>query len=326
MCTSYEPTTAADVSRLLGRRGFLRAGAAAALGLAAAGLVRGAPASASQVAADRPAADVGGRVPSDRVSIQLYSLRGLLDADLDAALRGLAGIGFPRVEHAGFHGRDAAAFRERLDAAGLAATSGHQGLPWPWDELRWRRTVDAAYTVGQRAMVEPLPSVALPGMIVPESARLSPSVLWGTIAENLNEAAAIARTYGIEVGYHNHDVELRPLGLGQQTAYDILLAETDPELVHFEMDIYWVWRAEVDPVDLLEAHGPRFRRLHVKDMAPDGSITFPGEGLIDFARVFAAAEANGAHIEDYIIEQDNAGAQGMRCAQLGFELLRDIRW
>jgi sugar phosphate isomerase/epimerase len=338
MCTSYESAAATDLPRLVGRRGFLRGGAAAAAGLVAAGLLKSAPATAQvRPAAGAAAAEAtgtteetdsteAGRVPLERASIQLYSLRSLMDADLDEVLRGLVQIGYARVEHAGFHGRDAATFRERLDAAGLASTSGHQSLPWPWDELRWRRTVDAAYTVGQRSIVEPLPMFALPGMAMTDLARLSPSVVWGRFAESLNEAATIAKVYGIDVGYHNHDVEFRPLGVGSETAYDILLAETDPELVHFELDLYWAWKAEVDPVELLDAHPSRFRKLHVKDMDADGNITFPGEGLIDFARIFAAAEANGVDITDFIIEQDNAGAQGMRCAQLGYELLRDIRW
>jgi sugar phosphate isomerase/epimerase len=347
MCTSYESAIPTDVPRLVGRRGFLRGGAAAALGLAAAGLLRGTPAAAAEEAggaltggaaagsaagggeADPTEGEAeGGRVPLDRASIQLYSLRSLLADDLDGVLTGLAEIGYPHVEHAGFHGRDAATFRERLDAAGLSATSGHQSLPWPFDELRWRRIVDAAYTVGQRSIVEPLPMFALPGMAIPELARLSPSIIWGRFATDLNRAAEIAKVYGIDVGYHNHDVEFRPLalGLGARTAYDILLAETDPDLVHFELDLYWAWKAEVDPVELLAAHPTRFRKLHVKDMDADGGITFPGTGMIDFARIFAAAEEHGVEVDDFIIEQDNAGSRGMECAQLGFDLLRDTRW
>jgi sugar phosphate isomerase/epimerase len=328
MCTNYASATPTDMPRLLGRRGFLRSGAMAAAAIGAAGMLKGGPAVALAQETETPDPTLTGRVPMDRVSIQLFTLRNQMSADLDNVLTTLADIGYPRVEHAGFQGRTAAEFRERTDAAGLDVTSGHQAVPFPFDELAWRRTVDAAFTMGQRAIVEPLPSFALPGFVVNQlPVGVTPSVAWGRFAESMNRAAEIAKVYGIEVGYHNHDVEFQALADAPgRTGYDILLAETDPDLVHFEMDIYWVWKAQLDPVDLLEAHGPRFRRFHVKDMDASGGITAPGAGLIDFARVFAAGEANGAEISDYIIEQDNAGNRGLETAKLGYDLLERTRW
>ncbi|MFP1625237.1 TIM barrel protein [Streptomyces sp. 5K101] len=312
----------ADMRALLGRRGFLKAGAAAAV-LGTAGTA-GAPSAVAAPDAvpqeQRPQRDKH-RVPPEAVSIQLYTMRELMDADLDGTFAGLAAIGYRKVEQAGFHGRTAREFKRALDAHGLRATSGHQS-PYPYDESRWRKMIEDAFILGQRYMVEPLPAFIATGLVSPLS---PPSLAWGQYAHDLNKAAEQAGIFGIEVGYHNHNVEFLPLPDDPgRTGYDILLAETDPGLVHFELDLYWAWRAGQDPVELLEAHPTRFRQFHVKDMDENGDITAPGAGVIDFARVFQAAANLG--ITEYIVEQDNAGQNAMETARLGFDLLSTIRW
>lgn len=121
------PTTSGPLSR----RRLLRASGATAAALGATGLL-GTAASADP--APTPAARPGTRqVPPDRISIQLYTLRDQLAVDLPGTLTALHAIGYRRVEHAGFVGRTAAQFRAALDAAGLRATSGHAGIPQPFD-------------------------------------------------------------------------------------------------------------------------------------------------------------------------------------------------
>lgn len=322
MCTGNGNERPADMRELVSRRGFLKAGTAAAV-LGTAGIA-GAP---TAYAASDPAPDGRQpqrnkhRVPPEAVSIQLYTMRELMNADLDATFAGLAAIGYRKVEQAGFHGRTAREFKAALDAHGLRATSGHQS-PYPYDESRWRKMIEDAYILGQRYMVEPLPAFVATGLVSP---LVPPSLAWGQYAQDLNKAAEQARIFGIEVGYHNHNAEFLPLPDDpSRTGYDILLAETDPGLVHFELDIYWAWRAGQDPVELLQAHPTRFRQFHVKDMDENGNITAPGTGVIDFARVFQAAVDLG--ITEYIIEQDNAGQNAMETARLGFDLLSTIRW
>ncbi|MEK8105414.1 hypothetical protein NKG94_10005 [Micromonospora sp. M12] len=75
----------------------------------------------------------------DRISIQLYTLRDQLAADLPGTLDALRRIGYRRVEHAGFVGRTAAEFRAALDEAGLRSTSGHVGIPQPFDAATWEQ-------------------------------------------------------------------------------------------------------------------------------------------------------------------------------------------
>ncbi len=121
--------------------------------------------------------------------------------------------------------------------------------------------------------------------------------------------------------YHNHAFEFEPLG--GTTGMEILLAETDPELVGFECDVYWVQYGGQDPAAFIQAHAGRFPLIHLKDMVGEGDgRTFAevGEGKIDFAAIFAAAEAQGAAW--YIVEQDTCQRPSLESAKLSLENLK----
>ena len=92
-------------------------------------------------------------VPPERISIQLYTLRNQLAIDLPGTLAALAAIGYRRVEHAGFVGRTATAFKAALDAAGLWASSGHVGIPQPFDAAAWSRSLTNALLQSRRSIV-----------------------------------------------------------------------------------------------------------------------------------------------------------------------------
>src|SRR5688572_24034030 len=236
----------------LNRRQLL--GAAAAAGAAASLTVPG-------------AASAGGRgslhrVPRDRISVQLYTLRNQLSINLEASLAELAEIGYTRVEHAGFVGRTAAQFRAALDAAGLRATSGHVGIPQPFDASAWQRALDDAAVVGNRYIVHPFFGIDSAGQPIRDGA------VYAAFARDLNRAGAMAKRAGLSFGYHNHHLEFFPQnGSGRRrTGFDILTAETDPDLVHLEVDLFWAWRGTADPVDLIQKHRGRIRQVHVKDL------------------------------------------------------------
>jgi sugar phosphate isomerase/epimerase len=321
MCIGNHGAKPANMRDLIGRRGFLKAGAATALlGTAAMTVPALAGSESEAVAATLRRHSIW----RGAISIQLYTLREKMDENLNAVLASLAAIGYTKVEQAGLHGRTAKQLKAALDRYGLQATSGHHQVVSPYDESRWRKQIEDAYILGQRYMVDPLPLIAAPGLAAPLSL---PSAAWGRYAEDLNKAAEHARVYGIKVGYHNHNPEFVPLSDDpKRTGYDILMAETDPKLVHFELDLYWAWYAGKDPVKLLRKYPKRFRQFHVKDMDANGEITAPGTGVIDFARIFKAAEDLGVDINEYIIEQDNAGDKAVTSARLGYRMLRKIRW
>ncbi|HSI56588.1 MAG TPA: sugar phosphate isomerase/epimerase [Ideonella sp.] len=305
----------------LDRRFFLKSAAAAA-----------AAAPALPALAATSALANGGRqgqsIPRESISIQLYTLREL--PDFEAMLAGLAAIGYRKVEHAGFGTLTAAQFQATLQQAGLRATSGHMAIPQPWDESIWHQRVADAVTVGQRYIVEPLSPITYfpPDGDATKIKGLTTVAAWQQYAEDLNRAGAIARAAGLRFGFHNHFWEFAGLKDNSPlSGYDILLAETDPLLVHFELDLYWAWFAHRDPVHLIAYAGDRIRQFHVKDMRyVDHKPTFtdPGLGVIDFARIFAAAGKPGAH--EYIVERDDAGANALLTARIGFEFLSRLKF
>jgi sugar phosphate isomerase/epimerase len=298
------------------RRNLL--GAAAAAPLLAAPLIGAAPAGAAPTHRQS-------RVPLDRISVQLYTLRDQLGLDLAASLAELRAIGYTRVEHAGFVGRTAAQFRAALDAAGLQATSGHVAVPQPWDATAWQRALDDANIVGNRFIVHPFFGIdATTGQPIRDGAR------YHALARDLNRAGALARRAGLHFGYHNHQLEFVRQDGGSRTGYDILTAETDPDLVHLEVDLFWAWRGTADPVDLIQRHRGRIRQVHVKDMDTAAAFTDPGAGLIDFGRIFQHAREAG--LVEYIVERDDAGtpprtpAAALTTARNGYRYLADLRF
>ncbi|KAB1917683.1 sugar phosphate isomerase/epimerase [Micromonospora noduli] len=313
-----EPTPASEP---VSRRGVLRAATVSAAAVGAAGLLGG-----TAVAA--PAASTGQaqgrrRVPVDRISIQLYTLRDQLAADLPGTLDALRRIGYRRVEHAGFVGRTAAQFRAALDEAGLRSTSGHVGIPQPFDAATWEQALADANVVGCKKIVHPYFGRDASGQPIRDPA------VYRALARDLNRAGRLAERAGLDFGYHNHQLEFVPL-TGGSTGFDILSSQTDSRLVHFELDLYWTWRGAHDPVDVIRANRGRIRQVHVKDLDVEGGFADLGDGVIDFGRIFAHEREAG--IEEYIVERDDAGtaprspADALDTARVGFDYLASLRY
>ena len=154
---------------------------------------------------------------------------------------------------------------------------------------------------------------------------------WRAFARDLNTAGMEARKAGLKLGYHNHNWEFfRLTDNPSRTAFDILTDETDPDLVHLELDLFWVTRGARDPVDIIEQNKGRILQYHVKDMDQAGSFSDPGQGLIDFARIFELSRKAGA--VEYIVERDDAGspprvpADALITARVGYDFLANIRF
>jgi len=324
MCTDHgERACPEEMARLLGRRGFLRATAATAAVSGAVGTgALTAPASAATSTAGHGSR---GRVPVDQISIQLYTVRDVLSADPAGTLATLRDIGYRRVEAAGTAGLTAAEFRALLDANGIRATSGHFGIPQPFDAAAWQQTLADARTLGCKYVVHPFFGVDANGPI-------RDAAVWRNFALDLNRAGAMARRAGFDFGYHNHHYEFLRVSDGSgRRAWDILTSTADARLVHLEVDIYWAWRGTADPVDLLRIHGRRIKQFHVKDMDIESDFADPGTGLIDFGRVFAANAQFGG-VKEFIVERDDAGTgdrdpeDALDTARVGYEFLRNIRF
>jgi sugar phosphate isomerase/epimerase len=117
----------------------------------------------------------------------------------------------------------------------------------------------------------------------------------------LNRAGQQARGRGFAVAYHNHDFEFRDRG--GIVPYDVLLAETDPALVWFEVDFYWMAKAGRDPLRYFAAHSGRFRLCHLKDIDERGKITEVGRGRFDFQGILRRRAQAG--LRHFFVEHDH---------------------
>src|SRR5215210_1465804 len=129
------------------------------------------------------------------------------------------------------------------------------------------------------------------------------SITVNTPTHDLNRLGELCRREGVSFSYHNHDFEFAPLG--GSTMWDVLVRETDPEVVHLELDLYWVRYGGADPEPLLRTLASRIPLVHLKDMAPDEQRSdLPvGEGAMPWNPLLQAADAAG--VEWYVAEQDN---------------------
>lgn len=197
---------------------------------------------------------------SPQLSIQLYTVREALDADLPGTLDRLAAIGLCNVEAFGFVGR-AAELRAAFDAAGLRARSAHANFIT--DELRFgdqvmtvppfEQTLDEAAALGVDLLIDPMTS--------PDKWASADSV--ARLAERMNEAAAKAAERGIRVGYHNHSIEFHHSFDGV-SAYETFVGQLD-DGVALELDAFWAQVGRQDVPALVGRLGDRLKALHVKD-------------------------------------------------------------
>ncbi len=208
------------------------------------------------------------------LSVQLYTVRDAVAADLDAALARLAGIGFRTVELYGFVDR-ASEYRDLLAAHGLAASSAH--APFLTEDVD--AILAAAKEVGVTSLIDPMSD--------PEQWSSRDGV--AALASALNERAKRAADSGIRIGYHNHWWE--PAPLDGVPAIEILADQLDPE-VFLELDTYWVAVGEQDPVAMLGRLGDRVQFIHVKDgdISRDNTRqTAAGDGRMPVLDILAAA-------------------------------------
>lgn len=269
----FAPPSAPHTVSIETRRSFLSTLAAATLGAAAVG-----PRALAQRASPRPV-----RLPSLPIGLQLYTVRAAMQQDLPGTLARVAAIGYREVEFAGYFDRSPAEIRQILAANGLRAPATH--IPFATLDDGWEGALDASRTMGHEWVVMPW----LPAEIRRDGDD------WRRIADRYNRAAARAREAGLRFAHHNHHFELAALPDGT-VPLDILLAGTDPTLVDFELDLYWMVRAGGDPLDYIARHPGRFPLLHLKDSSgpPRHRMVDVGAGVIDFPRILAAASADGA--------------------------------
>jgi len=227
----------------------------------------------------------------DRIGLQLYTVRREMAGNVETTLQHVAAIGYRDVEFAGYYDREPAKLRATLDALQLSAPSAHVGLPGV--EAQWSATAAAAKVLGHRWVI-----VAS----VNERGTFDSIAGVKALAARFNAAGRRARDAGLRFGFHNHNVEFRKVEGAEPL--EVLLSETDPSLVDFEMDLYWATQGGGDPLAYFARHTGRFKLAHVKDSGgpPAHEMRDVGAGVIDWKKLLAPG--TGAGFERFIVEHD----------------------
>jgi sugar phosphate isomerase/epimerase len=278
------------------RRGFLRLAAGSTV-VAGVGLTAG-------TAAAEPLTSV----PHDHIGIQLYTVRSLMTSDPQGTLNALGRIGYATVGVSGLYGHSPEKFRQMMDNAGVRAVLTHTS----WDAMlaNAQQEVEIARILGVRYIVVP----SLPGSVqTPAGYRQA--------AAAFTEWGKRSRSAGLKFLYHNHAFDFATKD--GEVLYDILLRDTDPRYVNFELDLYWIVTGGYDPVAYFERHPGRFPVYHVKDRAPNGSFADLGYGTIDFPRIFRRYLESG--VREYVVERDDLPAP-LLTAQRGHDYLATVRF
>lgn len=265
------------------------------------------------------------------IAIQLFSCPKICDADFKKSLKLLADMGYKELElfgpypfsddsakvrwkslepmvgfsGSGYFGLDRKELKKIMDDLGLSSPSAHTDL----DTLKNNMAAlgEAAHTLGHKY-------VTLPA--IPDEERKTIDD-YKRMADVFNKIGADAKKNGVRFAYHNHGYGIKPVhGV---VPLEIIINNTDPNLVFLEMDIFWTTAGGADPIALLNKFPDRYKMLHIKDMktkkqfSGDGGdasqwialwpeMTTAGDGVLDLAGLIKKAKMTG--IEHYIVEQD----------------------
>jgi sugar phosphate isomerase/epimerase len=247
------------------------------------------------------------------IGLELYTVGAELDKDYDGTLRQIAAIGYKEVETGVSEKRKAADVKKSLQAAGLGCQALHMSFGGMEEAIPYAKEIGARYVISSVT----LPKVPAPGKFDMKAFMAQLSALtaddFKKIAARCNQMGEQAKKASLQFGYHNHNFEFKPLD-GGEIGYDIVLRETDPSLVKFELDCGWMVAAGHDPVAYLTKYPKRYRLLHIKDFQPTASPSTGldesvrpkpaelGRGHIDYKPIFAAAAKS--EVELYYVEQE----------------------
>lgn len=253
------------------------------------------------------------------IGLQIYSLGKELTDNVPAGMKKIAEIGYSTIELAGYGNRkmgqyEVSEYRKIVEESGLKITSSHVNPPerkYTKENIAaiaefWKKAVEDHVKLGVSYLVQP----GMPSIESHDDAKL--------VCEVFNNAGEIAKTAGIKWGYHNHNMEFKRVMSDAEKAqapspsdffrpkgdviYDLLLAVTDPNLVLFEMDVYWTVMGQADPLEYFEKYPTRFPLLHIKDRLVLGQ-----SGMMNFENIFTKAYANGLGAYFVEIEKVKAG-------------------
>ncbi|HJX00461.1 MAG TPA: sugar phosphate isomerase/epimerase [Terriglobales bacterium] len=254
--------------------------------------------------------------PLPSIGVQLYTVRKEAEGNLPQVLRQIRAIGYDKVEtYWNVYSHPAKELRKMIADAGLTVPSGH----FDYDGLSGK--FGYAKELGLDFVVCPM----------------LPKPMWDSLegfqraADQFNRWGERAKSMGMRFAFHNHNYEFRHFG--QTTGFDTLVERTDPKLVFFEMDCYWITQAGEDPVATLRRLGQRIRLLHIKDRKPGFApsqelndaaehFTEVGNGSIEWKSVLATARASG--VEQMFVEQDESERPPVESLRISYHNLQKL--
>lgn len=248
--------------------------------------------------------------PVQNVGIQLYSVRKDMLADAPGTLKKLAAIGFKNLESAGsekgsYYGLQPKEFKNMASGLGMKLLSGHVHI-----DQNWQKTVDEASESGQTYLI---------CSVMPAEGQTVSN--YKHAAEVFNKCGETAAKSNLVFGYHNHDSEFEKEN--GQVLYDVLLKETDPAKVKFEMDLGWLIVTGNEPATYFAKYPGRFPLWHLKDMNKAGKhSTEFGKGDVDLKVLLAQAKASG--MKNYFVEQEEYTLTPLAAMQYDFDYLKKL--
>jgi len=258
----------------------------------------------------------------DHLGLQLWSLRSQFKESPAAAFDQAQAYGLTEVETAGTADMSAEQFAGELEVHGLKVVSAHIG----YDALKkdLAGAITTAKALGAKFIICPSLAHEKTGL-KEEAAR--------RIAADFNAFGAACQAAGLRFGYHPHGFEFTPSAAGGgETVFDVLVHETKPELVCYEMDVFWVFHAGQDPVKLLNKYPDRWLLMHLKDIrkgavtglstgsaAPTDNVAV-GEGQIDWKAVLRTAQKIG--VQYYFLEDETPTP--LQCIPASLSYLRGL--
>ena len=244
-----------------------------------------------------------------KVGVQLYSVRKEMMADAIGTLKKLGQIGYQEIESAqsekgNYYGLEPKEIKKILKDQGMTLRSGHTHI-----DKNWQKSIDEAAEAGQEYIIcSVLPS---PGQTVGN---------YQKSADMFNQAGEQCKKSGIMFGYHNHASEFDTSE--GKALYDVLLDNTQPGLVHMEMDLGWVIAAGKDPLAYFSKYPGRFPLWHLKDMSltEKKSVEF-GKGGVDIIGLMKQAKQAG--MKYYFIEQEEYAVTAFDSLDYDYNWLAD---
>lgn len=226
-----------------------------------------------------------------KTGLGLYTVRDNMVKDPDATLKAVAVMGYNWIE-AGtdanclFYNIKPADFRKKIENNGMSFISSHNTLT--------RENTDKMIA----GLVEGGLKYVVLRSIPPSWVKSIDD--YKKTADFFNETGEKCKKVGMKFCFHNHWTEF--VKVDDQVPYDVLLKNTDPSLVAFEMDLCWTVAAGVNPVDYFKKYSGRFELFHMKDLTADRQVATLGEGTIDFKPIFANINEGG--LKYFFVEQD----------------------